>query len=131
MLTDPKALAALQYGPQAAFLGVDPSELAGLTPAAISKKVDDKLSLYEQKSMGYGVEDQRMAQFRQQFQLGEPLARTAQRAQDATDRRRVRAQPETRSPTLDIGQAAAWCAAPSPAWKISSPPRSSNSCKGA
>ncbi len=103
-LADPKMQAALQYGAQAAFLGVDPASLAGLTPEEISKKVNDKASTFEQKQMGYGVEDQQLAQFRQrQYQLGEPLARTAQRIQDATDRRTMRQQPEpARQP--DIGR---------------------------
>ena len=45
-LTEPVAASTPKYAAQASFLGVDPSELAGLTPEQIQDKVNDRLSLY-------------------------------------------------------------------------------------
>ena len=103
MVTDPKVLAGLQYGPQAAFLGVDPSELAGLTPAEIEKKVNDKLSLYEQKPMGYGTQDRYTDTFRQQtLQLNQSLQQVDRAVTSATDRRQaIPTQPQPPAPDLN------------------------------
>jgi hypothetical protein len=89
-LTEPVAASTPKYAAQASFLGVDPSELAGLTPEQIQDKVNDRMSLYNQKQMGSGDADRGIEQFQQRYDMGaSSLEAVAERTSSVTDRRQA------------------------------------------
>jgi hypothetical protein len=87
--------------PYAEFLGVQPQDLEGLTIDEIERKVNDKMSLYEQPQMGSGAQDRYAESFRQQVaQLNQPLQQTAQRI-NPNDRRNINTTEPNRGPNIN------------------------------
>jgi hypothetical protein len=94
----------------AAFLGVDPAELASLAPDKIKEKMDDRMSLYNQPQRGSGAQDAALRAFTRQYDMGvNSLDVVAARTAAVTDRRQnIRMDAPTashRSPTLAAGGA--------------------------
>lgn len=96
-------MAALAYGPQAEFLGVDPMSLIDLSPEEVDRKVNDKMSLYNQKQMGYGVSDSYGANFKNQMaQLNQSLQQVDRAVTNVVDRRRgISPEAQQKAPDLN------------------------------
>ena len=99
---DPTALKTEILNQYASFLGADVESLANLSPEEIERKVNDRMSLYNQKQMGYGTNDSYSASFRnQQTQLNQSLQQVDRVVSNVTDRRQgIRQQAQQQQPNV-------------------------------
>ena len=88
---------------------------AGSLPSPKVVKVNDRISLYNQKPMGTGDADREVSRMRQRYDMGTDMAAVAQKTTNVTDRRQAiridqpiaTSTPTRTAPAITMSQVAA------------------------